>query len=931
MLSVSRCVVPRCNSWKNRGVGLPLRKQEQIKTHHTTSSSYVFYRLPVLDHRSFFVSTYNSAKATKPTTSFKEKQKQLESASKKQVKETPSPKQTISTKKEKETIPKNVKTKQTTKSEAKSRTKVEPEKKPVKTKTDEDEDEIFGITSLKIMAELSSKEKSKSQASSKTSKSSISQSEVKAEPSPAKTKIESPKKKEDSNTVTTSNVKKQQTSVKSTITKAAPKKSSKVSNIAKIFATQEEKQKEPIQQHEREPQEIGIEVDEPMISSEPVQSTTVVPSTAKIEPKVQISHSPTSEAPKKPLIRTLRLEDLEPPRPTRGTVIGKPIPVRIAKIGFRDTPPKETMQAPPPLISEEPSNDKEHSIQRGESPVEESSQHKEEISPPAQHQAEPESTEDSEYSAKPAHQKMAPIDEALELDPTLQEHPVPINLGTNEGELATPKPAHKIIQHPSIPFLTNMFQKKLEDQPSESKHEVAEEEGEDAGEEDEEVEEDVQVIRFDKQGKRKIPSRKIQNRKKLPKGPKTKMTLTDLLNKGTVSTVTSWHQQQIHQQEQHMKDLQSRLQQKESGTADPIIASLPSLSDLMSNQQSLTELQATLNAKPDVEIDEGITRTTYGQPWNPLKKQPFGGWKKEEKEPRVKPTLEMLLNKGIMTTATHLQPKGKPEGEDEDEEQATPLSLEDMKVLGSMNYLEWFGKRKLEIERFQPPPTQPGLFDDLPEDLEVEVQVHGTSHTKTVGRPKPRLEENSFEYQNEEALSTLHDADDPGRLNDVMKSIDDAVVRDHNNPHLTYWRQSFPWDDLVKSANQDVFGNSSLRPLQLEAINAAMHKQSMFLSLPTGGGKSLCFWLPAVCSPGLTVVVSPLIALIEDQLHKLRSIGIPATYLSSQLTTTQYKSIIDDLYNFDNVHNSNTTKLLYLTPERLGKSGQVTLVCWKVF
>src|SRR5919109_2755594 len=79
------------------------------------------------------------------------------------------------------------------------------------------------------------------------------------------------------------------------------------------------------------------------------------------------------------------------------------------------------------------------------------------------------------------------------------------------------------------------------------------------------------------------------------------------------------------------------------------------------------------------------------------------------------------------------------------------------------------------------------------------------------------------------------------------------------------------------------FGFDSFLPLQEEIIRDSLAGRDVFALLPTGGGKSLCFQLPALALPGLTVVVSPLIALMKDQVDALRAAGIPATFLNSSL------------------------------------------------
>src|SRR6476646_2308390 len=79
------------------------------------------------------------------------------------------------------------------------------------------------------------------------------------------------------------------------------------------------------------------------------------------------------------------------------------------------------------------------------------------------------------------------------------------------------------------------------------------------------------------------------------------------------------------------------------------------------------------------------------------------------------------------------------------------------------------------------------------------------------------------------------------------------------------------------------FGFSFFRPLQEEIIRDTLAGKDVFALLPTGGGKSLCFQLPALIRPGLTVVISPLIALMKDQVDALQAAGVPATFLNSSL------------------------------------------------
>src|ERR1035437_6844588 len=93
------------------------------------------------------------------------------------------------------------------------------------------------------------------------------------------------------------------------------------------------------------------------------------------------------------------------------------------------------------------------------------------------------------------------------------------------------------------------------------------------------------------------------------------------------------------------------------------------------------------------------------------------------------------------------------------------------------------------------------------------------------------------------------------------------------------------------------FGYSSFRPLQREIIEATLANRDVFALLPTGGGKSLCFQLPAMTRPGLTVVVSPLIALMKDQVDALQASGVPATFLNSSLAAGESRARLRGLHN----------------------------------
>ncbi len=112
--------------------------------------------------------------------------------------------------------------------------------------------------------------------------------------------------------------------------------------------------------------------------------------------------------------------------------------------------------------------------------------------------------------------------------------------------------------------------------------------------------------------------------------------------------------------------------------------------------------------------------------------------------------------------------------------------------------------------------------------------------------------------------------------------------------------------DLLKK----YFGFDSFRPLQEEIITTSLAGRDVVALLPTGGGKSLCYQLPALARNGLTIVVSPLIALMKDQVDGLHEMNVPATFINSSLDSGEYFQRYCGL-------DSGEYKILYLSPERL--------------
>jgi len=118
----------------------------------------------------------------------------------------------------------------------------------------------------------------------------------------------------------------------------------------------------------------------------------------------------------------------------------------------------------------------------------------------------------------------------------------------------------------------------------------------------------------------------------------------------------------------------------------------------------------------------------------------------------------------------------------------------------------------------------------------------------------------------------------------------------------------------MKSILKKYFWYNQFRPLQKQIIQSVLDKKDTFVLMPTGGGKSLCFQLPALMFPWLTVVISPLIALMKDQVDNLQTNGIATGYINSSLSIEEHTHTQQQLID-------NKIKILYIAPERLSTDG----------
>ncbi len=124
------------------------------------------------------------------------------------------------------------------------------------------------------------------------------------------------------------------------------------------------------------------------------------------------------------------------------------------------------------------------------------------------------------------------------------------------------------------------------------------------------------------------------------------------------------------------------------------------------------------------------------------------------------------------------------------------------------------------------------------------------------------------------------------------------------------------WDS-VRQTFQRIWGYADFRPPQGEIVHSLLAQRDALIVMPTGGGKSICFQLPALLQSGVTLVVSPLVALMENQVQELRQRNLPAAALHSQLTSSQRRQVLTALER-------QQLRLLYLSPETL-----LTPVVWQ--
>ena len=163
------------------------------------------------------------------------------------------------------------------------------------------------------------------------------------------------------------------------------------------------------------------------------------------------------------------------------------------------------------------------------------------------------------------------------------------------------------------------------------------------------------------------------------------------------------------------------------------------------------------------------------------------------------------------------------------------------------------------------------------------------------------------------------------RISKPLENIPSLDLRTHASSLITHntttnsctnWENGkFPWSAAVATTLKSTFNIDQFRPLQSSCVNATLSNEDTILIMPTGGGKSLCYQLPAVLSQGLTLVISPLVSLMEDQLLAVKNLGIQSSTLNASTSREEVTRIQAAM-----AEKGSSLKILYVTPEKISKS-----------
>ena len=194
--------------------------------------------------------------------------------------------------------------------------------------------------------------------------------------------------------------------------------------------------------------------------------------------------------------------------------------------------------------------------------------------------------------------------------------------------------------------------------------------------------------------------------------------------------------------------------------------------------------------------------------------------------------------------------------------------------------------------------------DDHPEDVQARQPLRDLDQPNMLPPPSNIKSVPSYtvDDSDEEDLQTLNLATQRVKL-----------------PDQSSRKMQFPWSDEVSMTLRNIFQLEGFRHNQLEAINASLQGKDVFVLMPTGGGKSLCYQLPSVIdngtTHGITLVISPLLSLMQDQLERLIDLGIPSTRINGEMPAAEKKDVMRQLST-----GAEGLRIVFVTPEMLAKS-----------